>query len=76
MRLEIELVQAVEEATGTEYKKYFISDANKVLVVNEEVSSMMEDLLDKIEGLKEELEEVKNDRNENYKRIPVENQYE
>ena len=34
MRLEIELVQAVEEATGTEYKKYFISDANKVLVVN------------------------------------------
>lgn len=76
MRLEIELVQAVEEATGTEYKKYFVSDTNKVLVVNEEVSSMMEDLLDKIEVLEKELEFVKLERNENYKRIPVENQYE
>ena len=76
MRLEVELVEAVEEATGVEYKKYFISDANKVLVVNEEVSSMMECLLDKIEGLEKEIEYLKLDRNENYKRIAPEDQYE
>lgn len=77
MRMETAIVENIEEATNTQYKKYRISDNEKqVLIVAEEIESMFENLLDKIESLEKEIEYIKEDRQENYKRIPVENQYE
>jgi hypothetical protein len=77
MKLESAIVENIEEATNTQYKKYYVSDnEKKVLVVAEEIESMFEDLLDKIENLEKEIDYMREDVRENYKRIPVENQYE
>lgn len=77
MRLESVIVENIEEATNTQYKKYRISDNEKqVLVVAEEIESMFEDLLDKIESLEKEIDYIREDVRDNYQRIPVENQYE
>lgn len=77
MRLESAIVENIEEATNTQYKKYYVSGNEKeVLVVAEEIESMFEDLLDKIESLEKEIDYMREDVRENYKRIPVENQYE
>lgn len=77
MRLEAELVERVEELTNTSFKKYYISDNEKqVLIVSEEVSNMFESLIDKIEGLQKEIDDINQDKEDNYQRIPVEDQYE
>lgn len=77
MRLESVIVENIEEATNTQYKKYRISDnEKKVLVVAEEIENMLEDLLDKIESLEKEIDYMREDIRDNYQRIPVENQYE
>lgn len=77
MRLESTIVENIEETTNTRYKKYYVSEnEKKVLVVAEEIESMFEDLLDKIEKLEKEIDYMQEDVRENYKRIPVENQYE
>lgn len=77
MRLESVIVENIEETTNTQYKKYYVSDnEKKVLVVAEEIESMFENLLDKIERLEKEIDYIREDVRENYKRIPVENQYE
>lgn len=77
MRMETAIVENIEEATNTQYKKYCISDnEKKVLVVAEEIESMFENLLDKIESLEKEIDYMREDVRENYKRIPIENQYE
>ena len=77
MRLESAIVENIEEATNTQYKKYYVSDnEKKVLVVAEEIENMLENLLDKIENLEKEIDYIREDVRENYKRIPVENQYE
>lgn len=77
MRLESAIVENIEEVTNTRYKKYYVSDnEKKVLVVAEEIESMFEDLLDKIERLEKEIDYIREDVRENYKRIPVEDQYE
>lgn len=77
MRLESTIVENIEEATNTRYKKYYVSEnEKKVLVVAEEIESMFENLLDKIERLEKEIDYMREDVRENYKRIPVENQYE
>lgn len=77
MRIETAIVENIEKATNTKYKKYYVSDnEKKVLVVAEEIESMLEDLLDKIESLEKEIDYMREDIRENYKRIPVENQYE
>lgn len=77
MRLESTIVENIEETTNTRYKKYYVSEnEKKVLVVAEEIESMFENLLDKIERLEKEIDYMREDVRENYKRIPVENQYE
>lgn len=77
MRMETAIVENIEEVTNTQYKKCHISDNEKqVLVVAEEIESMFENLLDKIESLEKEINYMREDVQENYKRIPVENQYE
>lgn len=77
MRIETAIVENIEKATNTKYKKYYVSDnEKKVLVVAEEIESMFEDLLDKIERLEKEIDYMREDVRENYKRIPVDDQYE
>ena len=77
MRLETAIVENIEEATNTQYKKYYVSDnEKKVLIVAEEIESMFENLLEKIENLEKEIDYMRENVRENYKRIPVENQYE
>lgn len=76
MRLDINLIEEIEEIMNTKYKRYYIDDEKNTLVVSNEVEVILEDLIDKIRGLEKEIENIKEDRQENYKRIPVENQYE
>lgn len=76
MRLDINLIEEIEEITNTKYRRYYIDDEKNTLVVSNEVEIILEDLIDKIRGLEKEIEYIKEDRQENYKRIPVENQYE
>lgn len=76
MRLDINLIEEIEEITNTKYRRYYIDDEKNTLVVSNEVETILEDLIDKIRGLEKEIEYIKEDRQENYKRIPVENQYE
>lgn len=76
MRLDINLIEEIEEITNTKYRRYYIDDEKNTLVVSNEVEIILEDLIDKIRGLEKEIEYIKEDRQENYKRISVENQYE
>lgn len=76
MRLDINLIEEIEEITNTKYRRYYIDDEKNTLVVSNEVETILEDLIDKIRGLEKEIEYIKEDRQENYKRIAVENQYE
>lgn len=54
-------------------KKYF---KNQDLVSINDLISVIEDLEYEIEDLKEEIEDMKQDIEDNYKRIPVNEQYE
>lgn len=76
MRLDINLIEEIEEITNTKYRRYFIDDEKNTLVVSNEVETILEDLIDKIRGLEKEIEYIKEDMQENYKKIAVENQYE
>lgn len=76
MRLDINLIEEIEEITNTKYRRYYIDDEKNTLVVSNEVEIILEDLIDKIRGLEKEIDYMREDIRENYKRIPVENQYE
>lgn len=76
MRLDINLIEEIEEITNTKYRRYYIDDEKNTLVVSNEVEIILEDLIDKIRGLEKEIDYMREDIRENYKRISVENQYE
>jgi uncharacterized small protein (DUF1192 family) len=76
MKIETELLKNIEEKTMTEYKRYRLGNDELSLIDGNEIESMLEDLLAEIGRLEEEIEDMKQDIQDNYTRIPVENQYE
>lgn len=76
MKIETNLLLKVEEKTMTEYKRYKLGNDELSLIDGNEIESMLEDLLTEIGRLEEEIEDMKQDIQDNYTRIPVENQYE
>lgn len=76
MKIETNLLLKVEEKTMTEYKHYRLGNDELSLIDGNEIESMLEDLLTEIGRLEEEIEDMKQDIQDNYTRIPVENQYE
>jgi hypothetical protein len=76
MKIEKNLVDLVEEKTLTEYKNYRLGNDNICLIDGEEIENMLHDLLTEIGRLEEKIEDMEQDIRDNYKRIPVEEQYE
>lgn len=76
MKLETNLILNVEEKTQTEYNTYKLGDDDLRLVDAGEVEAMLEDLIHEINRLEEKIEDMEQDIQDNYTRIPVENQYE
>lgn len=64
------LYERVSSITTTDYQ---IVD-NKIEINN--LLDMMEDLLEKYDGLEKDFDDMKNDIEYNYKRVPVNEQYE
>lgn len=69
VNIEKKLYERVSEITTTDYNV----ENNKVEVDN--LLSMIEDLISEYDRIEEELEDIQNDMEENYQRIPVSNQY-
>lgn len=76
MKIEKNLVDLIEEKTLTEYKNYRLGNDNICLIDGEEIENMLHDLLTEIGRLEEKIEDMEQDIRDNYKRIPVEEQYE
>jgi hypothetical protein len=76
MKIETELLKNIEEKTMTKYDSYILGDTKISLIDGRQVESMFEDLIHEIEKLEKEIDYMREDVRENYKRIPVENQYE
>lgn len=76
MKIETNLLLKVEEKTMTEYKRYKLGNDELSLIDGNEIESMLEDLLTEIGRLEEKIEDMEQDIQDNYTRIPVENQYE
>lgn len=76
MEIDYSLILRVENATMTNYNKFKAGDEKTRLINKDEIENMFEDLLNKIESLEKEIDYMREDVRENYKRIPVEDQYE
>jgi len=76
MEIDYSLILRVENATMTNYNKFKAGDEKTRLINKDEIENMFEDLLNKIENLEKEIDYMREDVRENYKRIPVEDQYE
>ena len=66
---ELKIFKEIEEKTNTSY------EIENNLLPLENVMGIVEDLLSKINSLNEKLEDLENDVRENYKPIPVAEQY-
>ncbi len=76
MEIDYNLILRVENATMTNYNKFKVGDEKTRLINKDEIENMLEYLLNKIEVLEKEIDYMREDVRENYKRIPVEDQYE
>lgn len=76
MEIDYSLILRVENATMTNYNKFKAGDEKTRLINKDEIENMLEYLLNKIESLEKEIDYMREDVRENYKRIPVEDQYE
>lgn len=76
MEIDYNLILRIENTTMTNYNKFKAGDEKTRLINKDEIENMFEDLLNKIESLEKEIDYMREDVQENYKRIPVENQYE
>lgn len=75
MKIDMDLYFEIEKRTYTEYN--FISmdkERKEVLISPDNIEPMLEDLLNEIYRLEEQIEDMKQDVEENYKRISVEEQ--
>lgn len=72
MKIKKDLYDRVSNLTWTDYEG--IEKGEKVYVEEEVIESMLLDLIVEIDRLKEKYEDLENDVEENYKRIPVKDQ--
>lgn len=72
MKIKKDLYDRVSNLTWTDYEG--IETGDKVYVEEEVIESMLLDLIVEIDRLKEKYEDLENDVEENYKRIPVKDQ--
>ena len=70
LKIDKETLQKIQDITGTDYK------ALGEFLPSDSINDIIEDLMLEIDRLNEELEDTKQDMEENYKRIPVNEQYE
>lgn len=76
MNIYKDVYEKIEELTKTDYNGQYSKDSDDeyVLVFSDEIEGMLEDLLSLIDNLKEEIKDIEEDRDENYKPIPVSEQ--
>ncbi len=71
-----DVFERAENELGTDYNICFTdSDKVEAYISDENLVSMIENLLDKIETLKGDYKELEQDLQDNYKPIPVAEQY-
>ena len=82
MKLDRELYEKVSKITGTEYKVDYpkehyddFGEANVIIRDDYQIESMLEDLILEIHRLEERIDDIIEDRKENYRRIDVASQY-
>lgn len=72
MRIDYDLLTEVEEELNTKYEQINMKEEDKtVLLTSDEIENMINDLLIRIVELKTIIEDIENDKEENYKRIAI-----
>lgn len=74
MRMEQELYEQIEKITCTDYEGIIDKNGYDFIVTIESAKNMIQDLIFEIKRLEEEKEDILQDRQENYRPIPVEEQ--
>lgn len=76
MNIYKDVYKKIEELTKTDYNGQYSKDSDDeyVLVFSDEIEGMLENLLSLIDNLQEEIKDIEEDRDENYKPIPVSEQ--
>lgn len=79
MKIDKELYERASRELMTEYDVQYTKDPDNdfVWVFSEEpIEALIEDLLTKIEALESQIKDIEQDRDENYRAIPVREQVE
>lgn len=67
-----DILKRVEDITNTDYEiKWFDAENIDGYIESESLISMIEDLIGKVENLEEEIEDIKSDRDSNYRPVSV-----
>lgn len=76
MKLDKELYEKVSNLTRTDYEGLYPKDPDEeyVIVFDDKIEAMLENLICKIDDLEEKIEDIIEDRDTNYRRIPVKEQ--
>ena len=76
MLIERELYNKASEITMTEYDEIIDNPGAKYIYASEyTITSIIEDLMHEIDSLQEKLEDIEQDREDNYKPITTEEMY-
>lgn len=76
MIIEKDLYEKIKEKTLTYYDEFKVPDKEQYYIESENINVMLEDLLNKINILEEEIEDIKQDIEDNYRPIPYSEQVE
>lgn len=78
MMIDKELLERIEEETFVDYEAYDVVGGNeKETYIREDmVKSMLEDLLTEIGGFKDKIKDIIQDREDNYRPVPIADQVE
>ena len=78
MMIDKKLLERIEEETITDYGTYDVvgGDENKTYLPIDNIEPMLKDLLIEIDRLKEKIEDIIRDREDNYRPIPIADQVE
>lgn len=74
MKIDMELYFKIVKKTYTEYALIMNKGKKEVIIGHENVEPMLEDLLNEIYRLEEQIQDIKQDVEDNYKRICIEEQ--
>ena len=67
-----DILKRVEDITNTDYEiKWFDAENIDGYIESDSLISMIEDLIGKVENLEEEIEDIKSDRDSNYRPVSV-----